>query len=102
MGGAVGGLRGYTQSGVVGVALRKPSCQFSTGTGMHVSLMVSGQRRDRDGPLSSSSGAWLCTVSTGGQQRAGATGDTRGDGEERGSKDQRARKTQELMKKEQR
>lgn len=33
--------RGYTHSIVAGVALREPSCQFSTGTGMKVSLMVS-------------------------------------------------------------
>lgn len=33
--------RGYTHSIVAGVALREPSCQFSTGTGMQVSLMVS-------------------------------------------------------------
>lgn len=36
---------GYTHSRVVvvvvGVALREPSCQFSTGTGMQVSLMIS-------------------------------------------------------------
>lgn len=56
--------RGYTHSIVAGVALREPSCQFSTGTGMQVSLMVSWQRRDRGGPLSSSSWALLWTVST--------------------------------------
>lgn len=33
--------RGYTHSIVAGVALRQPSCQFSIGTGMQVSLMVS-------------------------------------------------------------
>lgn len=33
--------RGYTHSIVAGVALREPSCQFRTGTGMQVSLMVS-------------------------------------------------------------
>lgn len=33
--------RGYTHSIVAGVALRELSCQFSTGTGMQVSLMVS-------------------------------------------------------------
>lgn len=32
---------GYTHSRGVGAALRQPSCQFSTGTGMQVSLMVS-------------------------------------------------------------
>lgn len=56
--------RGYTHSIVAGVAFREPSCQFSTGTGMQVSLMVSWQRRDRGGPLSSSSWALLWTVST--------------------------------------
>lgn len=68
--GGAGGWEGarYTQSGVVGVARRNPSCQFNTGTGMDVSLMVSGQRRDKDGPLSSSRGAWLCTVSTTGSR----------------------------------
>lgn len=56
--------RGYTHSIVAGVALREPSCQFSTGTGMQVSLMVSWQRKDSGGPLSSSSWALLWTVST--------------------------------------
>lgn len=56
--------KGYTHSIVAGVALRQPSCQFSTGTGMQVSLMVSWQRKDRGGPLSSSSWALLWTVST--------------------------------------
>lgn len=45
---------------------------------MHVSLMVSGQRRDRDGPLSSSRGAWLCTVSTTGSRGQGDRGHTGG------------------------
>lgn len=56
--------RGYTHSIVAGVAFRRPSCQFSTGTGMQVSLMVSWQRKDSGGPLSSSSWALLWTVST--------------------------------------
>lgn len=56
--------RGYTHSIKAGVALRQPSCQFSTGTGMQVSLMVSWQRKDKGGPLSSSSWALLWTVST--------------------------------------
>lgn len=62
---------------------------------MHVSLMVSGQRRDRDGPLSSSRGAWLCTVSTTGSRGQGDRGHTGGPE----FKGQGARKTQELMKK---
>lgn len=70
--------RGYTHSIVAGVALKEPSCQFSTGTGMQVSLMVSWQRRDRGGPLSSSSWALLWTVSTT-EGGGGAEGD-RGQG----------------------
>ena len=75
--------RGYTHSIVAGVAFRKPSCQFSTGTGMQVSLMVSWQRRDRGWPLSSSSWALLWTVSTtegGGGGRGGRGGGGRGQG----------------------
>lgn len=72
--------KGYTHSIVVGVALREPSCQFSTGTGMQVSLMVSWQRKDRGVPLSSSSWALLWTVST----TEGGGGGRRGRGRGRG------------------
>lgn len=104
--------RGYTHSIVVGVALREPSCQFSTGTGMQVSLMVSWQRKDRGGPLSSSSWELLWTVSTtgggGGVEGAEVRGwgveshvgryDDRRPREEGGKK---TRKTQKHMKQEQ-
>lgn len=110
--------RGYTHSIVAGVALREPSCQFSTGTGMQVSLMVSWQRRERSGgPLSSSSWALLWTVSTteggGGAEGTEVRGwrfrkeeraryaemETGGREEEGGKK--KTRKTQKHMKQEQ-
>lgn len=67
---------GYTHSRVMGVALRQPSCQFSTGTGMQVSLMVSWQRKVTVGPLSRITWTLLWTVSTtegggGGGQKKG-------------------------------
>lgn len=74
--------RGYTHSIVAGVALREPSCQFSTGTGMQVSLMVSWQRRDRGGPLSSSSWALLWNVSTT-EGGGGGRGQGKGEGFQR-------------------
>ena len=66
---------GYTHSRVVGAALRQPSCQFSTGTGMQVSLMVSWQRKVTVGPLSRSTWTLLWTVST--TEGGGVYGDRR-------------------------
>lgn len=103
--------RGYTHSIGARVALRKPSCQFSTGTGKQVSLMVSWQRRDRRGPLSSSSWALLWTVSTreggGGAegQRWGFEVESHvgryGNGRPREEERKKTRKTQKHMKQEQ-
>lgn len=108
-----GDWRGYTHSIVAGVALRELSCQFSTGTGMQVSLMVSWQRRDRGSPLSSSSWALLWTVSTikggGGAEGAEVRGVLEVESQEhrygnrrpREEEGKKTRKTQKHMKQEQ-
>lgn len=76
--------RRYTHSRTAGVALREPSCQFSTGTGMQVSLMGSWQRKEREGPVSSRSWGLLWTVSTrgggGGSEGRGQGGQGKGAG----------------------